>query len=71
MKASTCSDVLRVPVSYDGDADPVETEPAKLNYSLMFDAVCRELFYDEEADQFIVKFVEFYNIEAFLNDSRG
>jgi hypothetical protein len=37
----------------------------------MFDAVCKELFYDEEADQFIVKFVEFYNIEAFLNDSRG
>ena len=62
---------------HDGDIESLveaaaaALEPAKLTYSLMFDAVCKELFYDEEADQFIVKFVEFYNIEAFLHDSRG
>jgi hypothetical protein len=53
------------------EAAAAALEPAKLTCSLMFDAVCKELFYDEEADQFIVKFVEFYNIEAFLYDSRG
>lgn len=53
------------------EAAATALEPAKLTSSLMFDAVCKELFYDEEADQFIVKFVEFYNIETFLHDSRG
>jgi len=58
---------------HNGDIEPPvdAPEPSKLTRSLMFDAVCKELFYDEEADQFIVKFVEFYNIETFLNDSRG
>ena len=55
------------------ETDPrlLTNEFHKLKTNLLLESIYDDLIYDEETDQFLVKFVEIYKLETFLEDSIG